>query len=130
HHQSQLGIGGIGDDVLVEDNEIAFNNYEAEYSWGWEAGGTKFVRTNRLIVRNNHVHSNHGPGLWTDIENDRVLIEGNLVEDNVGPGIFHEISYRAVIRDNEVYRNGVGLPNSYSGAAGILISASGCPATP
>ena len=118
----QLGIGGIGNDVLVEGNEIATNN-QAGFNPGWEAGGTKFVRTDRLVVRNNWVHHNLGPGLWTDIENIRTLYEGNTSEDNLRMGIFHEISYDAVIRGNVVRRNGFGfLP--WLWGAGILVAAS------
>ncbi len=127
--QGHLGVGGIGDNILVEGNEIAWNN-TAGYRWKWEAGGTKFTKTHDLVVRNNHVHHNNGPGLWTDINNTRTLYEDNLVEDNNGPGIFHEISYEAIIRNNTVRRNALGITNSYSGAAGILVSASGCASKP
>ena len=111
HTNGQLGIGvghgGITTEaigILVEGNEIAYNNY-AGFNWGWEAGGSKFTRTNGLSVRNNYVHHNKGPGLWTDIDNVYTLYEGNIVEDNDGMGIFHEISYDAVIRNNTVKRN-------------------------
>ena len=101
----QIGIVGEGDDAVVESVEIAFNNY-AGFSSGWEAGGTKFWRSDNLIIRNTCVHNNNGPGLWTDIDNTNVLIEGNKVFDNAGDGIKHEISYNAIIRDNVAARNG------------------------
>ena len=107
HHNGQIGIKGTGAGHLVEGNEIAYNN-TAGHSWktgSAEAGGTKFLSTTDLMVRNNYVHDNNGPGLWTDSRNQNVLIVGNLVEENTGPGIFHEISYSAMIRDNKVYRN-------------------------
>lgn len=116
----QMGVGGIGDDVLVEGNEIAYNN-TVGYRAGWEAGGTKFVRTHRLVVRGNFAHHNAGPGLWTDISNYHTLYENNRSEDNRGPGIFHEISFDAVIRNNRVRRNGVGDPHPYK-EAGIRVS--------
>jgi len=106
HHNHQIGISGIGDSILVEGNEIHFNNWLKENEWGWEAGGTKFVRTTNLIVRKNYSHDNWGPGLWTDISNLNALYEHNRVEDNAGPGIFHEISQSAVIRYNTIRRNG------------------------
>ncbi|MDX1765740.1 MAG: right-handed parallel beta-helix repeat-containing protein, partial [Candidatus Saccharimonadales bacterium] len=128
HHNEQIGIAGSGDDMIVEGNEIAYNNYLERYDWGWEAGGTKFVRTNRLIVRNNESHHNTGPGLWTDISNINTLYENNTVHDNIdGPGIFHEISYAATIRDNHIYNNGYpdSDPNNiYWTRSGIQISAS------
>ena len=108
HHNSQLGLGGVGDDILVEGNEIAYNNPNNIGNLDFEAGGTKFVLTNRLVVRNNFVHHNTGPGLWTDIDNDATLFEGNRVEDNLREGIVTEISYSAVIRNNVIRRNGLG----------------------
>jgi hypothetical protein len=120
HHNGQLGIGGLGDDVLIENNEIAYNNNLGHKS-GWEAGGTKFVRTHNLIVRGNDVHNNNGPALWTDISNIFTLYEDNHVYDNLG-GMFHEISYDAVIRNNVVERNGV--LGWWGGGAGITVAAS------
>ena len=123
----QLGIGGgSGPDTVVERNEIAYNNW-AGFDWNWEAGGTKFVRSDGLVVRDNHVHHNEGPGLWTDIDNIHTLYEGNLVEHNANNGIFHEISYDAIIRNNIVRDNGleIGLDGyAYVYGAGILVSTS------
>jgi hypothetical protein len=94
----------------------------------WEAGGTKFVKTNRLILRNNFVHHNVGPGLWCDIDNVGALYESNRVEDNAREGIVHEISYAAVIRGNTVLRNGLTDPSARNGQwlwnAGIGVHAS------
>lgn len=106
HHNDQIG-------VLIQDssgarvtgNEIAHNNPDDSYDPSWEAGGTKFLRTTDLYVADNHVHDNHGPGLWTDHRNVGTVYEGNRVIDNTGPGIFHEISGSAVIRDNVVTGN-------------------------
>jgi parallel beta-helix repeat protein len=122
HHNGQLGIGGTGDNILVEANDISHNNI-AGYDPTWEAGGTKFAKTLYLLVRNNFVHHNNGPGLWTDIDNRSTVFEGNRVEDNVRMGILHEVSYSAVIRNNTVRRNGFGLA-SWVWGAGIVISSS------
>lgn len=124
HHNGQLGVASVGPGpTRVEANEIAFNNV-AGYADSWEAGGTKFVRTDGLVLRHNHVHGNDGPGLWTDIDNVYTLIEHNLVEHNTGTGIFHEISYDAVIRHNEVRFNGLDIGTeryAYAFGAGILV---------
>ncbi|MCC6948887.1 MAG: right-handed parallel beta-helix repeat-containing protein [Bradyrhizobiaceae bacterium] len=105
-HNGQLGIGGgNGDGIVIENVEIAHNNF-AGFGPGWEAGGTKFVRSGGLIVRNACVHNNGGPGLWTDIDNINVEYVDNLVFDNRGDGIKHEISYGAKIHGNTVARNG------------------------
>jgi parallel beta-helix repeat protein len=122
HHNDEYGVGGSGDNVLVEGNEIAFNNYRDAVRVGFGAGGTKFVGTRSLIVRNNYVHDNHGNGIWTDIKNLGVLVEGNRVFDNDRQGIFHEISYSAVIRNNTVRGNGFGEKSDWLYGAGILIA--------
>lgn len=122
HHNGQIGMVGRGDDVRVESNEIAFNNY-AGFNAGWEAGGAKFVKTNRLVARGNFCHDNSGPGMWTDIDNYQSLYENNIVTGNSGAGIFHEISYDAVIRGNIVRRNGKGF-DAWIWGAQILVSSS------
>ena len=109
--------------TLVQGNEIAYNNYLKGVSYGWEAGGTKFVKTRGLIVRSNYVHHNWGTGLWTDIDNINTLVEGNRVIGNANQGIFHEISYAAVIRNNTVQGNGFDRCCWLMGAA-ILVAAS------
>lgn len=101
----QHGITAKGADVLVERNTISRNNY-ARFAMGWSAGGAKFVETTDLVVRDNVVVGNIGPGLWTDVGAIDTLYAGNVVIGNRGPGIFHEISYAAVIRDNVVMDNG------------------------
>lgn len=122
HHNGQLGIGGVGSDVLVEKNEIAYNN-TAHFDALWEAGGTKFAQTDRLLVRENVVHHNWGPGLWTDVDNINTVYEQNTVHDNEQMGIFHEISYAAIIRHNIVRRNGWGH-HAWIWGAGIMVAAS------
>jgi hypothetical protein len=128
HHNGTLGIGGIGDDILVESTEIAFNNPSGA-GLGFESGGTKFVKTNRLIVRNNWVHDNRGPGLWADIANRDFLFENNLVEDQLQDGIVIEISYGGIIRNNVCRRNGLGDSRRFNWpwGAGIGIHSSGGP---
>ncbi|GEM_PF-2349992 len=122
HHNGQLGLGGDGDGLLIENNEIAYNN-NASYEWGWEGGGTKFAKTRDLVVRNNYSHHNLGPGLWTDIDNIDTLYEGNRVMHNAGIGIFHEISYDAVIRNNYLEGNGAGH-SAWLWGSGIVVAAS------
>lgn len=126
HHNGRLGIGGVGSDVLVEGNEIAYNNPTGA-GLGFESGATKFVLTRRLILRNNFVHHNEGPGLWADIGNDGFLIEGNRMEDNLQEGIVTETSYGGVIRNNVGRRNGLrdSRRNAWPWGACIGIHSSG-----
>lgn len=122
HHNDQYGVGGDGNDVLIQGNEISFNNYREAVRIGFGSGGTKFVGTRNLVVRDNYVHDNHGNGIWTDIKNSNVLVEGNRVFDNYQQGIFHEISYSAVIRNNVVRGNGFGDRSDWAYGAGILVA--------
>ncbi|HWI27763.1 MAG TPA: right-handed parallel beta-helix repeat-containing protein [Stellaceae bacterium] len=115
----QLGLSASGDDVLIEGNEIADNNY-AGFDPGWEAGGAKFSGTTSLMVRNNFSHGNFGPGLWTDINNYRTTYEYNTVTDNAWEGIQHEISYDALIHGNIVNGNG-NVRDNWVWGAQILI---------
>jgi parallel beta-helix repeat protein len=89
----------------VELNEIAWNWLPGVTDLLVEAGGSKFTRTSNLVLRNNYVHDNRGPGLWLDVDNDGFLIEGNRIEDN-GTGIEIEISYGGTIRNNTIKRSG------------------------
>lgn len=119
----QIGMSAVGADILIEDNEISYNN-AAKFAYGWEGGGAKFVNTTNLIVRGNYSHHNYGPGLWTDIDNVDSLYEDNIVEDNFDTGIFHEISYDAIIRNNTIRRNGLGrglAQYAWAFGAGIAI---------
>jgi parallel beta-helix repeat protein len=122
HHNAQTGLGGDGDSVVVEGNEIAFNNYGKAYDYNWEAGGAKFVRTRWLTLRNNYVHDNWGPGLWIDIDCWKTLIERNRVENNAANGIFVEISYGAIVRNNTAKGNG--FNETWVNGAGIEVNSS------
>ncbi len=102
---AQHGLVVRGADIVIERNTISRNNF-AHFSIGWSAGGTKFVETTGLVVRDNLVTANHGPGLWTDVGAVDTLYEANVVIGNHTAGIHHEISYSAVIRDNIVLDNG------------------------
>jgi parallel beta-helix repeat protein len=124
HDGTVLGLAGIGDDVLIESNEIYNMNVGTSNP---DAGGTKFVKNNGGIYRDNYIHDNNGPGLWLDIANDDFLVEDNLVEDNVQEGICVEISYGGIVQNNTCRRNGMDdtRANAWPWGAGIGIHASG-----
>lgn len=105
HHNGQIGIMGLGSNILVEGNEISFNN-DAGFYYGWEAGGTKFLYTTNLVIRNNYAHDNRGPGLWTDYNNYYVTYESNRSAHNGDFGIAHELGGDATIRYNVVENMG------------------------
>jgi Right handed beta helix region len=122
HHNGQIGITGVGRDVLIERNRIWENNTR-EFLSSWEAGGVKLAASEDVVLRDNYVHDNGGAGLWCDIECRGVLYEGNIAERNRGAGIFHEISFSAVIRNNIVRHNGSGAKAWFWGN-NILVAAS------
>ncbi|HEY3142158.1 MAG TPA: right-handed parallel beta-helix repeat-containing protein, partial [Acidimicrobiales bacterium] len=106
HDNGQLGGAGQGPGGLWEANEITANNRLLFFA-GFEAGGTKWVNTDGLIVRGNYVHDNiNGAQLWTDIDNIHTTYENNYVSGGTGPLIEHEISYAAVIRNNTLVQGG------------------------
>ncbi len=125
----QLGLSGGNDRMLIQNNEIARNNFAGFYA-GWEAGGAKWIGTRRLVVRNNYVHHNNGYGLWTDgicsyeqcdhLRNHDLLLEGNRVEANGAGGILEELDRNATFRGNIVRNNGT-IYAWGQRAAGIVI---------
>lgn len=120
HDNGEMGLGGNGDRMFIDGNEIAFNGWWSGIEPGWEGGGTKWAETDLLVVTNNYSHDNHGYGLWTDINNHDTLYQYNTVVDNTDGGIVHEISADADIRDNIVIHNGFDQLNWLWGA-GILL---------
>jgi hypothetical protein len=117
----QIGVVGEGTGIVIQSNDIAENN-ALRFSAGWEAGGTKFVLTNQLQVRNNCVRDNGGPGIWTDVENRNAVIVGNWSIRNRGIGIYHEIGGKALIEGNTVAFNG--SPEETPWNSQILVSGS------
>jgi len=113
HDNGQMGLGGSGDNILVQGNEIAKNGYWSGIDVLWEGGGFKFGNTDNLVVRGNYSHDNNGIGMWTDIDNIHTLYENNVVAHNTMGGISHEISYDAIIRNNTLIGNGADDPRSW-----------------
>ena len=109
HHNRQYGIsGGPGNNMLIDSNELAWNN-TAHYDINDDAGGSKIVGsstgTTNLTWRNNYIHDNYGQGIWSDGNVRTALYEGNTIENNGGAGIDHEISWDAIIRNNNLKNN-------------------------
>jgi hypothetical protein len=118
HHNRQYGIaGGPGNNILIENNELSFNN-TSHMDIGNDAGGSKLVGSssgvNGLIWRGNYVHDNYGNGIWSDGNLINVTYENNRVENNGAAGINHEISWDAVIRNNQLKNNNTLIPANQS----------------
>jgi parallel beta-helix repeat protein len=114
HHNGEFGLGGSADNGLIEDNEVSYNNTGGGHP-DFAASGMKFISSEGLVVRNNHVHHNVGFGIWYDIDHNNGLIEGNISEHNGRDGILYEISYNGTIRNNTVRGNdgaGISVANS------------------
>jgi hypothetical protein len=122
----QYGIsGGIGlhMGVRIEGNEIAYNNTRHLS----DGGGSKLygstVGLTGIVWRNNWVHHNHGPGIWSDGNaGPGIEVVGNRVEWNTGPGILIEISHAHRIHGNVVrFNNGALAGKSCWWGAQILV---------
>jgi hypothetical protein len=126
HHNGQEGLTGTGSNVLIQNNEIAFNN-TLGFNFGWEAGGTKFSNMTNLTVQGNYVHDNKGPGLALDYQCYNWTIQGNRTSGNYVAGILDEISYDGVARYN-IVENDATYPGKLNPsmwwACGINIDAS------
>lgn len=126
HHNGVSGIAGYrSDGVLIENNEIAFNNPSNTFVAPALAGesGVKLFEVNDLIVRGNRVHQNNGLGIWCDNACLNALIEDNTVTLNTLGGIWQEAGYSAVIRQNVVTQNGLAPPApDWVQKAGIMVS--------
>ena len=86
HDNGEMGLGGVGKNILVEGNEIARNGFWSGLNPGLGGGRLNSATTDGLIVRGNYSHDNNGPGMWTDINNIHTLYENNVVVNNAGPG--------------------------------------------
>lgn len=122
HHNGQIGAVIVGRNVAFTGNLLWANNTSG-FDSHWEGGGIKIAASESVIIADNYVHHNLGPGLWCDINCRDVTYEGNKVEYNQGAGIFHEISFEAVIRNNHLACNGLKDLGWYWGAD-IQIAAS------
>ena len=133
HHNGRYGLvvtppcvgcpGPVG--IVIEESEIAFNNTR-QLPTNDDAGGTKFVYSDGMIVRANHVHDNYGSGLWWDAGNRNARVYDNVISNNRNWGILWELSYGgAKFYGNTLTGNGAGAgtPSSFT-AVQLLISAS------
>jgi Right handed beta helix region len=142
-------------DVTVEGNEISYNDtcdFEGlldNPSIGWskhnpvpsqyrnshcgpvvpdgDQGGFKLWQTDGVIIKDNYIHNNWGPGGWADTDNANTTYTGNTINSNDGEAIIEEISYNFSITDNYIANNGwaAGLADRDFPDGAIYISESG-----
>ena len=112
------GIYGHSDyrsrDVLVEDTEVARNNWRG---WAAELKGFdtvyKWSETRDVTIRRARIVDNLGHGIWFDGDNQRATVEDSFVarngRDRIGRGIFLEINGGPItIRRNRICDNAEG----------------------
>lgn len=123
HDNGSLGVtGGTGSaapsGIIIQGNTINHNNY-ARVNPAAGAGGVKVGYTAGVVLRDNTIASNNGPGIHFDSSSASPLVDGNLITDNAdGAGVSYEISLTsATIRNNVILRNGLpaGNPGSVAG---------------
>lgn len=126
HHNGTLGVSAKGRGTLVDGSSFTFNNNGCPNNPGFESGGSKFVETDSLVVRNSTFSDNCGPGLWLDILNQHSDLYGNTVERNYREGIVIEVGLPGHhIHNNTVVGNGIPVDpyrgNGWGWDAGIGI---------
>ncbi len=124
-NNGQLGMGGGGAELVLEGNQLLYNNVKG-FNPGWEAGGMKITHSEGGIVRRMVAVGNRGPGLWFDIDDRNFLVEQCLARDNEGSGIFVEISRDFVLRDNLCVGNGGGRKGSWANSGILIAESPGC----
>lgn len=127
HHNATINIGGVGRGILVDGTSSTFGNPGCVNDPGFESGGSKFVYTDSLIVRNSTFSDNCGVGLWLDIHNRDYALYGNTVARNYREGICIEVSWGGKVYNNTVTGNGWPVdarrPNGWLWDAGIGVHA-------
>lgn len=121
----QAGYGASGSGVVIENNEVGYNNWKG-VNPNFSAGGGKVSFTTGLTFRGNHVHHNYKRGSWFDLDNRDSVVENNTFEHN-DTGLYFEMGYSAIARNNVFRCNGAGIDNTFetsilvTNASGILI---------
>jgi hypothetical protein len=112
HHNGAFGISAtpgnatVPAGIVIQDNEIAYNNIDNHTDTRWGGGGNKSTQSLGLVYTHNHVHDNHGAGLWTDISNRSTVFDANTVRHNTGSGVMHEIGWGStIVRNNKLLNN-------------------------
>lgn len=85
------GNAGGATGSTITNSTITNNNW-AQFNPSWDAGGIKMGDANNMVVTNNQIHDNGGPGIWADVNSGTWTITGNTIYNNVGAGIQYEVS--------------------------------------
>ena len=106
HHNGQEGVAGGGSNILLQGNEISYNN-TAGFEFGWEAGGVWFSNSTSPIIKGNYAHDNYGIGIHLDFQTYNWVIQGNRTQNNYSAGIDNEIGYAGTASYNVSKNDGM-----------------------
>ena len=100
HHNGQVGItAGGASSVLVQDNEVSYNNVDG-FDFSWQAGGVYLANAISPVIKGNYVHDNKGMGIHLDYQAYNWLIQANRTQNNYFAGIDNEIGYNGTASYN------------------------------
>jgi parallel beta-helix repeat protein len=105
----RYGLNARGSNVTVDGIDVSHSDaaHYLDATGGCvAAGGSKFVGTVGLVLRNSVFHDNVCNGIWLDVNTYDSTIEDNTAIDNQDDGIRVEVSHKLDISGNTVKRNG------------------------
>src|SRR4249920_810624 len=106
----RYGLSAHGAGVTVDGVDVSHSDaahYRDSVTGGCvAAGGSKFVRTVGLVLRNSVFHDNLCNGIWLDVDTYDSTVENNTSVRNEKDGIRVEVSHRMAISGNTVADNG------------------------
>ncbi len=97
-------------EVTISGNEFVGNNPDDLESTGACSGCTgamKLWMPLGVEVVGNHIHDNHGVGVWVDTNGVDIVVEDNLIENNDRSAVVIELSYNARVAGNTFVGNAV-----------------------
>jgi parallel beta-helix repeat protein len=105
----RYGLNARGSNVTVDGVDVSHSD-AAHYLDGSggcvAAGGSKFVGTTGLVLRNSVFHDNLCNGIWLDVDTYDSTIQNNTAVGNQDDGIRIEVSHGLEIAGNTVQDNG------------------------
>ncbi|MBA3282736.1 MAG: right-handed parallel beta-helix repeat-containing protein [Acidimicrobiia bacterium] len=120
-HRNGLLGGSFGSHGTFRGNECDHNGTELPDS-NSEGGCLKLAVNRGSRVLDNHIHDEHGAGVWCDINCVGLEVSGNRIERVGQVGVFYEISSGGWIHGNVISDAGMAAG---PGIAGACIAVSG-----
>ncbi len=105
----RYGLNARGADVTIDGVDVSHSDaaHYLDTNGGCvAAGGSKFVGTVGLVLRDSVFHDNLCNGIWLDVDTYDSTIQNNTAVDNQDDGIRVEVSHKLVISGNTVQDNG------------------------